>query len=181
MSNKRMAIAAVVILAIILVVVIAMRFRFTQVAKESAMNPNMKAFLMTIRYAEGTNGPDGYRTMFTGRLFDNGYVDHPRVANCAGSLCSTAAGAYQFLSNTWDYLSVRLNLSDFSPQNQDLAAIELIREKGALNDVLEGRFETAITKVNRVWASLPGSPYGQPTKTMAQLETAYSNYQGNFA
>jgi lysozyme len=181
MKNKHIAIAIVVILVIILIVVMVMRYRSTQIAEESAVNSNMKAFLLVIRYAEGTNGPDGYRTMFTGRLFDNGFTDHPRITNCAGSLCSTAAGAYQFLSSTWDYLRVRLSLPDFSPANQDKAAIELIREKGALNDVLEGRFETAITKVNRVWASLPGAPYGQPTKTMAELKNVYSNYNGNLA
>lgn len=144
-------------------------------------NANVQAFLRVIRHAEGTAGANGYRTMFTGILFDNGFADHPRQTHCAGSLCSTAAGAYQFLSSTWDYLRLRLKLKDFSPLSQDMAAVELIREKGAIDDVVAGRFETAIAKVNKVWASLPGSPYGQPTKTMAELKGVYSQTGGNFA
>ena len=36
-----------------------------------------------------------------------------------------------------------------------------------------GRIEAAIAKCNREWASLPGSPYGQPTRTMAQALATY--------
>lgn len=147
---------------------------------EHLQNPNVQAFLRMIRYAEGTAGPNGYRTMFTGKLFD-GFADHPRKNNCAGSLCSTAAGAYQFLSTTWDYLRLRLRLNDFSPLNQDIAAVELLREKGALMFILKGDFETAVSKSNKTWASLPGSPYGQPVKTMAELKGIYTQNGGNIA
>ncbi|MDW8420131.1 MAG: glycoside hydrolase family 104 protein [Chitinophagales bacterium] len=146
---------------------------------EYLKNANVQAFLRVIRYAEGTAGANGYRTMFTGKLFNNGYADHPRQTNCAGRLCSTAAGAYQFLSTTWDYLRLRLKLKDFSPLSQDMAAVELIREKKALDDIIAGRFESAIGKLNKTWASLPGSPYGQPVKTMAELKTQFKNYGGN--
>lgn len=150
----------------------------TRKAKDVIGDKNVQAFLQVIRYAEGTNGPNGYRTMFTGKLFDNGFAAHPNINNCAGSLCSTAAGAYQFLTSTWSYLRVRLQLNDFSPANQDLAAIELIREKGALEDVIAGRFEQAIAKCNKTWASLPGSPYGQPVKTIAELKGKYLSNGG---
>jgi lysozyme len=55
-------------------------------------------------------------------------------------LKSTAAGAYQFLASTWDDLKRKLNLPDFGPHSQDLAAQELIRERHALADVADGRF-----------------------------------------
>ncbi|MYM96239.1 glycoside hydrolase family protein [Rugamonas sp. FT81W] len=117
-----------------------------------------------IRTGEGTTGPNGYRTMFGGGLF-TGYADHPRRAVTRGSLTSTAAGAYQFLSKTWDEMAAKYALSDFSPSSQDIAAVGLIKRRGALSDVLAGRFRAAIDKCNLEWASLPGSPYGQPTLT----------------
>lgn len=177
---KNIGIVVLVTLAILIVTMGFLKF-LQKKSVDSVNHPNVQAFLKMIRYAEGTAGPNGYRTMFTGLLFDNAYADHPRQRNCAGTLCSTAAGAYQFLSSTWDYVALRLSLKDFSPANQDLAATELIREKGALNDVIAGNFATAVTKVNRVWASLPGSPYGQPTKTLAQLTSVYQNEGGSFA
>jgi muramidase (phage lysozyme) len=49
---------------------------------------------------------------------------------------------------------------------QDQAAIKLIKQAGAYNNVLRGEWTLAIAKTNRIWASLPGSPYGQPTFTL---------------
>lgn len=129
-------------------------------------DPNTQAFLSMIRAAEGTSGADGYRTLFGGGLFD-GYDDHPRkrvtARSGSGSITSTAAGAYQILAGTWDGIKSKLNLPDFSPASQDVAAVELIRRRGALGDVLAGRFAAAVKKCAGEWASLPGSPYGQPT------------------
>jgi muramidase (phage lysozyme) len=163
---------------IIILILIAIYQRY--VSKGALNNPNVQAFLKTIRYAEGTSGPDGYRTMFTGKLFDS-YDAHPNINNCSGALCSTAAGAYQFLYSTWLELKLKLALPDFSPNSQDLAAVEKIRERGALNDVIAGEFATAVSKLNREWASLPGSPYGQPTRTLAQLQSVYQNEGGSYA
>lgn len=137
---------------------------------------NVRAMLSTIRWAEGTSGPDGYRTLFGGDLFDS-YADHPRkvVAKLlAGKpIKSSAAGAYQILSKTWDGLKTPLGLPDFSPQSQDLAAVELIRRRGALQDVLGGRIATAVEKIRKEWASMPGAGYGQPEKQIAQLAGVY--------
>ena len=127
-----------------------------------------RAFLDTIAFAEGTQNPDGYRTMFTGAIFE-GFDRHPDIVNESNGLRSTAAGRYQFLTTTWD----SLNLPDFSPENQDTGAIELIRRRSALTDVQAGNFETAVNKVALEWASMPGSPYGQPTKTMDELREVY--------
>jgi muramidase (phage lysozyme) len=131
------------------------------------MDANLKAFLHLIRTGEGTLGENGYRTIYGGSLFDS-FDDHPRKKITAGRWTSTAAGAYQFLEKTWDAL-VKQNpwtLTDFSQEKQDAAAVMLIKGRKAYDDVLAGRFVPAINKCNREWASLPGSPYGQPTLTM---------------
>lgn len=137
---------------------------------------NLQAFLAMIRYAEGTSGPNGYRTLFGGGLFDS-FDDHPRqfiTATLGGqSITSSAAGAYQFLMKTWDDVRGILGLPDFSPASQDRAAAFLIRRRGALADVYAGRFDVAIVKCNKEWASLPGSPYGQPVRTLSDLRRVY--------
>jgi muramidase (phage lysozyme) len=134
-----------------------------------------------IRVGEGTADPDGYRRHFGGRLFDD-YSDHPRIAITAGlgknKYTSTAAGAYQFLSRTWDECAKAMHLVDFSPPNQDKAAEFLIARRKALDDVLAGRIESAIAKCALEWASLPGSPYGQPVKTLAQAMESYREAGG---
>jgi muramidase (phage lysozyme) len=143
--------------------------------------PNVRAFLRVIRAGEGTADEDGYRRQFGGKLFDR-MADHPRDAVTArlGStqITSTAAGAYQFLARTWDGLVRQHGFADFEPRTQDIAALALIDGRNALGDVLAGRVEQAIAKCNREWASLPGSPYGQPTRTLEQALAVYAEFGG---
>ncbi|MES2482968.1 MAG: glycoside hydrolase family 104 protein [Pseudomonadota bacterium] len=143
---------------------------------------NERAFRDMLAYAEGTSGPDGYRTLFGGALFDS-FDDHPRVytpfRNKAGQLLRTsAAGRYQFLARTWDSLAARLGLPDFGPDSQDAACMELIRERGALNDVRAGRLAEAVRKCAPIWASLPGAGYSQPERKLSALQVAYASSGG---
>lgn len=164
---------------------------------ETQAQRNRAAFLMTIRKAEGTAGPNGYSMLFGGGLF-SGFADHPRQAKqftdkAGRRLWTSAAGAYQFMAvspiptggatrvNTWDRLAAKLDLPDFSPASQDLAAIELIDEAGALGDVEAGRFETAIGKVRRIWASLPGAGYSQHERSIDSLRVAFIDAGGTVA
>src|SRR5512135_3082316 len=104
---------------------------------------NLRAFLMMIRVAEGTDADDGYRYLFGStkthpRLFKS-YADHPKVYTpfhqTEGHINYTSdAGAYQFLRPTWERVRDKLHLIDFSPASQDAAAIELIRERHAYED-----------------------------------------------
>lgn len=180
-----------------LVDLIGEQMHMTQTIEPNAAEANTAAFLAMIRTAEGTAGPNGYRTLFGGALFD-GWADHPRRAarftdRAGRQLWTSAAGAYQFMAvspiptggstrvNTWDRLAERLGLTDFSPASQDAAAIELIREAGALGDVRAGRFDTAVGKVRKIWASMPGAGYAQPEKSLEALRYAYLNNGGSLA
>lgn len=150
-------------------------------------NANRAAFLRMIRAAEGTDSENGYRYLFGSRpgaekLFDS-YADHPRqvfaFTQTDGKQNRTsAAGAYQILSGTWDRVRAKLSLPDFSPASQDAAALELIRGRGALADVDAGRFDVAVQKCAREWASLPGSPYAQRTRSWDFVRTAFANAGG---
>ncbi len=139
---------------------------------------NLKAFLLMLQYAEGTFGVNAYRTLYGGELF-NDFSRHPNRAIRKSGITSTAAGAYQFLYKTWAELQQQLGLHDFSPFNQDRAAIELIRRKGALADVLAGRFSEAIYKCRKTWASLPGAGYKQHEHSLSSLAMVYQQHGGS--
>jgi muramidase (phage lysozyme) len=149
----------------------------TAAVDDSTAARNIRAMLDTIAWAEGAN----YNTLFGGGTFSD-YTDHPRqfIRRRLGGrwITSSAAGRYQFLARTWDGLKMKLQLPDFSPASQDLGAIELIRERGALEDVKAGRIAMAIEKVRKVWASLPGAGYNQPEKSFAQLVQVYQQAGG---
>jgi len=144
---------------------------------------NLQAFLQVIRFAEGTDSADGYQIAFTGRRFAS-LQDHPRVVHCSGRLCSSAAGAYQFLETTWDSVAAAIGASDFRPEWQDRAAIELIRRRGALEDVEAGRIETAIAKLAPEWASFPrwrGDTYGAYGQSVVDIDTLLAVFQQRLA
>lgn len=140
-------------------------------------NPRVKAFLDTIAYAEGTFHKNGYKTMYGDIIFDSLH-DHPRQIVCSWYkgklLCSSAAGRYQILQRTWDRVAPTIDAQTFSPLNQDRVAIELIADCEALEDVAAGKFDKAITKVNKVWASLPGAGYGQRTVSLNELRQIFN-------
>lgn len=146
----------------------ALLFLFRPMNKTEIAYKNIRAFLIMIQYAEGTYGKDGYRKLFGGGYFID-FARHPNTAQTKWGITSTAAGAYQILSKTWNELQAKLKLPDFSPVSQDKAAIELIRRRKALEDVYAGRFTQAIAKCRKEWASLPGAGYGQKEKNIHNL------------
>jgi muramidase (phage lysozyme) len=151
---------------------------------------NLAAFLKMIQYTEGTfNQPNPYAVCYGYSHTIQNFNDHPANTGewtgkvLPNSYCanvglppgckSTAAGAYQFLRPTWNSIKNSLGGIRFDKAGQDAGAVELIRGKNALTDVNNGNLYAAIQKCNTIWASLPGSPYGQPTKTYAQCEKFY--------
>lgn len=141
-------------------------------------NSNVQAFLRVIRKGEGTSDANGYRRMFGGQLF-NSYADHPRITVNKSGYKSSAAGAYQFIISSWDETKNIMGLKDFTPASQDRAAVGRIMARGALDDVKAGRFETALKKCAKEWASLPGSPYGQPVISLDTAKSVYLAYNGD--
>lgn len=159
---------------------------------------NIAAFLKVLQHAEGTAGRgDPYRVCFGyGHTVQN-LADHPAITGewlgetlpdgmCAaagfGPGCkSTAAGAYQIIKPTWRGLRDALGLADFGPASQDAAAVELIRKRGALEDVKAGRFADAVHKCRNEWASLPGNYAGQGQRSIETLQAWYANAGGAYA
>src|SRR3989338_4084337 len=151
--------------------------------KELIKEPRVRAMLDTIAYAEGTGkDPDrGYGRVVKGTVVHAphhpeilgqrnvttaDFSKHPDISvRFRNGEYSTAAGRYQFKHQTWS----DLHLPDFSPESQDIGAVMLLQGRGSLDPLLHDDFEKAIRNSNKEWASFPGSPYGQPTKSMAQL------------
>jgi muramidase (phage lysozyme) len=145
--------------------------------------PQGQALLRMIRYAEGTErgGPDSYRVMFGGSLAPN-LKQHPDKVITGGGYSSSAAGAYQFLTPTWQQQQKKLGLQSFGPVEQDIAALDLARQRtvglGGLSYLQEkGLTPEFVAKLAPEWASLPTqqgkSYYGQPVKSYDELKKVY--------
>lgn len=143
-------------------------------------NRNLQAFLDMIGKAEGAD----YDVWFGGAKIPSlaahpGYQD--RYVTISGQrFRPSAAGKYQFIKSTWDAISKRLGLSSFSPENQDTAAIELLREIGALPHILSGNFNQAVRIASDKWASLPYAKDGQPTKSLLTVKSYYESFGGKY-
>jgi len=143
-------------------------------------NPNVRKMLGVIASAEGVK--HGYYTQFGNeRLSD--LSKHPGIlkefTQTDGKKNKTsAAGRYQFLEPTWNGLAKQLGLKDFSPKSQDIAAVALLAQNGALPYVLKGDFTTAVQKSGGTWASLPSAPdsYKQPKKTWSDIGMSGSTF-----
>lgn len=147
--------------------------------KELLKNPLVRGMLNTIRYAEGTAGEDGYNTRVGGGKFsDLSKKPGKKVYIKSIDNYSSAEGAYQFINSTYNGVAKDLGLTDFSPESQDIAAVELIKRRGALNDILNGNFETAVNKLSPEWASLPksdgkGTYKNQKVRSIQQLSNVF--------
>lgn len=132
-------------------------------------DPNVRSMLDMISSNEGTTS-HGYHTLVGGSRFDS-LADHPRITKRlkirGESVPTSAAGRYQIIKGTWDGAVRALRkegvvIDDFSPRSQDIVATYLMKQRGALGDVLKGEWRQAIGKLGTEWASLPSSNYNQP-------------------
>jgi len=149
-------------------------------ADDFTFDANVRAFLMLIRYGESSLSQSAYTTLYGGGQFAD-LSDHPRqYFTVADGRRTSAAGAYQIVASTWDDLQRSgANLIDFSPPEQDRAAVMLIKRRGALSDVTAGRFDAAIRKCRNEWTSLPGAR--ESRYTMATANGLLASYGANFA
>lgn len=139
-----------------------------------------RAMLDAIAWAEGGVS---YRTMFGGGQFDtSGGWKHPDTVVRSGGYASAAAGRYQFMPFTWDRVAKALGLRDFSPINQDRAAIFLIDEKlnGNSAEILkrQGVTNFVMDALSREWAAVPmargGSYHRQRAVRVAEFKEKYN-------
>ena len=83
------------------------------------------------------------------------------------------------MSYTWDEIKVLTNprLKSFSPFYQDIAGVYLLQNRRGVKNhhILLNKtlFAKALYKIRHEWASMPDSPYGQPTHTVNELWGVY--------
>lgn len=130
--------------------------------------PQCRAALDTIAWAEGGKS---YFTLYGGGSFSGS--QHPNRAITSGPYTSTAAGRYQFLYRTWIEIQRRLGLPDFTARSQDIAALDLINQRGQLGKLLNGDFEGMMKGLGCAWAALPYATCGQTRRPLAQTMDYY--------
>jgi muramidase (phage lysozyme) len=130
-------------------------------------NPNVAKFLAMIQAAEGSKGyASGFNNVPLKSLDAHPMTKSTFKQTDGTTNSTTAAGKYQFLGKTWTGLKNKLGLEDFSGPAQEAAAVELLREKGALDAIIKGDWTTALAKTGSTWASLPTSPYKQAKRSL---------------
>jgi muramidase (phage lysozyme) len=138
-----------------------------KVSDEDLYHPNVQKGLQYINAYEGSpkaNQGFGYREI-------KDLSDHPNQAvtfNKNGDK-TTAAGKYQIIDSTWKDQAKKQGLNDFSEENQDRAAVGILRDTGALDDLKKGDFESAKKKMGTQWSSIPGSTIGKATGQIPKL------------
>ena len=145
-----------------------------------AVPAKQKAILETIAFTEGTAGTcgqDGYNTGFAYHCFTS-CAAHPNIVWSSGGYKSSAAGRYQFLNTTW----AGLGLGAFTPRNQDIGGMKLVTRRGVTlptdRALTATEFSNAMKKLSYEWASLPYSPYGQPTVSLTRARAKYCSFAG---
>lgn len=149
-----------------------------------AITSYQQALHDSIAYAEGTrnHSKDGYDVMFSFRIASS-CQRHPNQCISFGSTCSTAAGRYQFLYNTWRGVAAARNFGTFEPENQERGAAYLISTTRRVSvpqsrAMSAAEFSNAMSKLSYEWASLPPGRYGQPVKTASQMRSTYCSIAG---
>lgn len=121
--------------------------------RQALADPRVKGFLDKISQAEGAD----YNTLVGGKKI-NDLSRHPSVVGLRTSAGpSTAFGRYQITGTTDKSKLAKYSHLDYSPENQDLRAVELLRQTKALDALQNGDEQTAIKRAGSEWASLPGS------------------------
>jgi len=144
-------------------------------------SPGWSKWSRLIKTGEGTLGDKGYTTMFTGAQFSD-LSKHPEQVNISGKNRSDAAGAYQFLSTTYNPAAKALGITDFSPESQEKVGKYLAQKRGLDVDKVHTSKESflkALDKISPEWASMPTlktgtSYYGQGGLTPDEAWSIYN-------
>ena len=142
------------------------KFDYLQAALK---DPWVRAYLKTIQHNEGTDrGGRGYATYF--RYYDNGETPdetlrsyHLHWMPIGNGKFSSASGAYQIINKTYRTLQdiftrtgvfqrMGVRPDSWSPEVQDMMAVELLNESGILRRLL-AHDPGVLTAGNKTWAS----------------------------
>lgn len=136
-------------------------------------DPNVKAFLATISWAEG--GDYDYMYGASPNRKNWRITDYSLPPQKGFDGRTTASGRYQINLKNWEENGKKkMGLTDFSPKTQDLIAVEGLRQKGAIAAVISGDMELAISKAAGTWNALPLGK-GKPNRVTDQPYKEYDD------
>lgn len=122
-------------------------------------NANVRAFLYMTSRAEGGN----YHARYGWVAGHNewAFTDESTHPGAGYDGRTTAAGNYQINRQGWTEHGIRAQgLTDFSPHTQDLIAVEALRFRHGLDEVLSGNLQAAINKVKQnEWVAYQVKPF----------------------
>jgi len=137
-------------------------------AKSIPEEERLKAFTQFISRMEGTS-KYGFYTQYGGSQLPS-LNEHPnRVgrfdsrtgkeadSNTPVQYRTSAAGAAQFLRGTWDDLSKKTGVKDFSPESQYSNLLQMFDDLGVTASILNGNWSKVIEKIPKIWTSMPGA------------------------
>jgi len=134
----------------------------SQEVTSAVSDPKVRAFLDVLAKPESGGA---YNVSVGGKTFSD-YSKHPEMYNA--SLGSDAAGRYQFLSTTYNPIARRLGLKDFSPQSQDIVAVQYLKDLGVLDEIQSGdprQIQSAIDRLkSNIWTGLQKYKAGEALK-----------------
>ena len=158
------------------------KFDYLQAALK---DPWVRAYLKTIQHNEGTDrGGRGYATYF--RYYDNGETPEETLRSyhlhwmpIGNGKFSSASGAYQIINKTYRYIQDIFTKTgvfqrmgerpdSWSPEVQDMMAVELLNRNGILKRLL-AHDPGVITAGNETWAS-----FG--VKSLQSTAAAFNHY-----
>ncbi len=122
-------------------------------------NKNVKAYLQAIAESEG-GGYDFKYGAVKGKKNDKWrFTDYSTHPGPGSGGVTTAAGMYQITKETWqDHGVNKMGLSDFSPETQDLIAVEMLKSLGVIDKIKSGDIAGSMLQAARKWAALPQGP-----------------------
>ena len=160
------------------------------VANGAKFTPQIKAFLdmVAVRevggYFDYAMSSQWYYTAINNVRFTEAEAMRPNPP-FARFPWTKAAGRYQIIPKTWDYIKERNpgQFTNFLPESQDRAAYFLMSYRGMVPYINAGDIQTAIRKGRNEWTSLPGAAEQQSGWTMEKALKYYNErlavYQGS--
>ncbi|WP_202944352.1 PAAR domain-containing protein [Methylovorus sp. MP688] len=147
--------------------------------KESLKDPNVKAFLDAISEAEGGDYYFKYGAI-KGKVNDKWrFTDDSTHPGAGFDGKTTAAGRYQINYATWEDMGGRVGLSNFSPETQDVIAVEILRSIKVIDSIKKGDLDTALSAASKRWSALPQGK-NLPGRFKGQPYMSYENFSEIF-
>ena len=136
--------------------------------------PNIRAFLRAMCHCLG-GGVDFLDGAIRGRRNDPWrFADFSTHPGPGHNGVSTEAGLYRITREVWREYGARMDLLDFCAETQELIAVEVLRDVGALGKIQAGDIDASLLAAAPVWPGLPKAPAGQAR--FAMPDAAYESF-----